>query len=159
MSIHYFDHGTTSKPKASGVPEATEKFYREICASPSRSGLRLGSPTTGVLSIAWEIECGYFQARSPNHIVFISEATEALNLVIRSELRQGDEMDAGTFGQALDKKYDLLAPAVIHCARLKYDDLGTLPSGKVRISFGHRTMDEDVKVLVRALRNLESGKQ
>lgn len=97
MNIHYFDHATTSRPKAPGVAEAAVEFYRDICASPSRSGHRLGESANSVLSKAREVACEYFQARSPRHIVFTGGATEALNLVIRSILRRDDEVVASSF--------------------------------------------------------------
>jgi selenocysteine lyase/cysteine desulfurase len=97
MNIHYFDHATTSSPKVSGVLEATIEFYRDICASPSRSGHRMGVAANGVLAKAREVACEYFKARSPNHIVFTSGATESLNLVIRSVLNRNDEVVASSF--------------------------------------------------------------
>lgn len=73
------------------------EFYQDICASPSRSGHRLGVAANGVLSRAREIACEYFKARSPSHIVFTSGATEALNLVIRSLLKPADEVVTSSF--------------------------------------------------------------
>ncbi len=90
--IHYFDHATTSRPKAPGVAAATADFYRDICASPSRSGHRLGAAANNVVTTARAAACEYFCARSPGHIVFTSGATAGLNLVIRSLLRPGDEV-------------------------------------------------------------------
>ena len=97
MNIHNFDHATTSRPKAPGVAEATADFYRDICASPSRSSHRLGGAANHLLTTAREMACDYFGARSSSHIVFTSGATESLNLVIRSILRQGDEVVASSF--------------------------------------------------------------
>lgn len=95
--IHYFDHAMTSRPKAPGVIEAMTEFYRDICVSPSRSGHRLGEAANHILAQARETACEYFGARSPNHIVFTSGATESLNLVIYSILKQGDEVVTSSF--------------------------------------------------------------
>lgn len=97
MNIHYFDHATTSRPKAPGVGELTAKFYRELCASPTRSSHRLGKAANRVVARARELACEYFFARSPHHIVFTSGATESLNLVMRSILLPGDEVVASSF--------------------------------------------------------------
>ncbi|MBN1995927.1 aminotransferase class V-fold PLP-dependent enzyme [candidate division KSB1 bacterium] len=97
MNIHYFDHATTSRPKAPGVVEATLEFYNNICASPSRSDHRLGHAANDVVAKAREVACKYFKARSPSHIVFTSGATEALNLVIRSILKPETEVVASSF--------------------------------------------------------------
>ena len=97
MNIHYFDHATTSRPKAPGVAETTIEFYQDICASPSRSGHRFGVAANGVLAKAREVACEYFKARSPSHIVFTGGATEALNLVIRSILNRNNEVVVSSF--------------------------------------------------------------
>ncbi len=96
-NIHYFDHAMTSRPKAPGVVEAMTEFYQDICVSPSRSGHRLGDAANYVLVKARKMACEYFGARSPNHIVFTSGATESLNLVICSILKQGDEVITSSF--------------------------------------------------------------
>jgi selenocysteine lyase/cysteine desulfurase len=90
--FHYFDHATTSRPKAPGVIDATMAFYQNICASPSRTGHQLGTSANKILIQAREIACEYFGARSPNHIVFTGGATESLNIVIRSVLKKGHEV-------------------------------------------------------------------
>lgn len=97
MNIHYFDHATTSRPKAPGVIEATIEFYKNICVSPARSGHRLGFEANEVLAQAREAACKYFKARSPSHIIFTGGATEALNLVIRSILKPEAEVVCSTF--------------------------------------------------------------
>jgi cysteine desulfurase / selenocysteine lyase len=97
MNFHYFDHATTSRPKAPGVIEATLEFYKSICASPSRSGHKLGLAANEVLYKARQAACQYFNARSPSHIVFTSGATESLNLVIRSIVRPETEVVTSSF--------------------------------------------------------------
>jgi len=97
MNIHYFDHATTSRPKAPGVGEATKSFYQDLCASPSRSSHRLGRDASKMVLNARELACEYFGAPSPHHVVFTSGATESLNLAIHSVLEPGDEVVASSF--------------------------------------------------------------
>ena len=77
--------------------EAMTEFYQDICVSPSRSSHRLGDEASHVLAKARKAACKYFGARSPNHIVFTSGATESLNLVIYSLLKPGDEVVTSSF--------------------------------------------------------------
>ena len=96
-STHYFDHATTSIPKAPGIAQACFDYYHEVCASPSRSGHKFGIIADSILARARVEACEFFHARSPNHIVFTSGATESLNLVLHSMLEPGDQVVATSF--------------------------------------------------------------
>lgn len=50
-----------------------------------------------MLAKSREVICEYFGAKSPSRIVFTGGATEALNLVIRSILKRGNEVVASSF--------------------------------------------------------------
>ena len=87
----YLDHAATSWPKAPGVPEAVEKWYRELGVSAERgdgSRCALVAAEVTALRSALGALCGVPAER----VAFTSGATEALNLVLRAVLRPGDRV-------------------------------------------------------------------
>lgn len=92
--IIYFDNGaTTFKPKS--VIEATEFYYRDICANAHR----------GDYDIAYKVDLAYEESRKKvakfinanrEEVVFTSGATESLNMIVNGffayNLEPGDEV-------------------------------------------------------------------
>ncbi|GAG05262.1 unnamed protein product, partial [marine sediment metagenome] len=86
----YLDNAATSWPKPEAVYQAMDSFMRNIGASPGRSGHR---PAIEAGRIIYETREGIAQllgVDDPMRIIFTSNATEALNLVIRGILHPGD---------------------------------------------------------------------
>ena len=86
----YLDNAATSWPKPEAVYQAMDSFMRNIGASPGRSGHR---PAIEAGRIIYETREGIAQllgVDDPMRIIFTSNATEALNLVIRGILHLGD---------------------------------------------------------------------
>jgi cysteine desulfurase family protein len=54
----------------------------------------------------------------------------------------------------LDKKYKICVRAGLHCAPLIHKFLGTLPTGTVRISIGHQNSEEEVSLLIEAIKKI-----
>ncbi|MBS0656330.1 MAG: aminotransferase class V-fold PLP-dependent enzyme [Verrucomicrobia bacterium] len=54
----------------------------------------------------------------------------------------------------LDKKYNICVRSGLHCAPLIHKFLGTLPTGCVRISTGHQNSEEEVALLIEAIKKI-----
>ena len=64
------------------------------------------------------------------------------------------ELDNGEVAYRLDETYGIMTRSGLHCAPLAHQALGTFPKGVVRCSFGHTNTQEEVDVLLSALREI-----
>lgn len=93
--IIYFDSAaTTQKPKE--IIENISNYYKGENGNPHRGAHFLAMKATEVYEEAREEVCKFINAKSPNEIVFVRNATEGLNLLAYSygfnNLRPGDEI-------------------------------------------------------------------
>ncbi|HSV72312.1 MAG TPA: aminotransferase class V-fold PLP-dependent enzyme [Chthonomonadales bacterium] len=88
----YLDNAATSWPKPEPVYRAMDGFMRHVGANPGRSGHRLSIQAARVIFETRESLARLFGVDDPLRIVFASNATEALNLVVRGLLRPGDHV-------------------------------------------------------------------
>jgi cysteine desulfurase/selenocysteine lyase len=86
----YLDNAATSWPKPEAVYQAMDSFMRHTGASPGRSGHLLSVAAARIIYDTREALAQLFGAHDPTHIIFTSNATEALNLAIKGLLRPGD---------------------------------------------------------------------
>jgi cysteine desulfurase/selenocysteine lyase len=85
----YLDNAATSWPKPEAVQEAVLRCLREVGANPGRSGHRLANEAERIRLDAREALAELLGVRDPMRVVFTSNATAALNLVIRGLLPPG----------------------------------------------------------------------
>ena len=85
----YLDNAATSWPKPACVGEAIAHYLREVGASPGRSGHRLANDAERIRFDAREAIAGLLGVRDPMRVVFLSNATAAINLVLRGLLPPG----------------------------------------------------------------------
>jgi cysteine desulfurase family protein len=88
----YLDNAATSWPKPDCVIAAMEGFLREVGASPGRSGHRLAAEAERVRLDAREAVAEVVGVDDPLRVVFMLNATEGLNLVIRGLLPAGSHV-------------------------------------------------------------------
>jgi cysteine desulfurase family protein len=88
----YLDNAATSWPKPEAVYQAMDGFMRHIGANPGRSGHRLSIEAGRIAYETREAAAMLFGVGDPTRIIFTSNATEALNVVIRGLLRPGDHV-------------------------------------------------------------------
>ncbi len=93
--IVYLDNAaTTQKPQV--IIDNIAKFYRGENGNPHRGAHYLSMKSTEVYEGARETVRKFINAKSPNEIVFVRNATEALNLLAYSyglnNLKKGDEI-------------------------------------------------------------------
>ncbi len=94
-NIVYLDNAaTTQKPQV--IIDNIAKFYRGENGNPHRGAHYLAMKSTEVYEEARETVRKFINAKSPNEIVFVRNATEALNLLAYSyglnNLKKGDEI-------------------------------------------------------------------
>lgn len=91
----YFDNAATSQ-KPTQVIEALDKYYREYNANIHRGIHKLAEEATLAHEEAREKVAKFINASRPEEIVFVRNATEAINLVAyawgRANVKQGDKM-------------------------------------------------------------------
>lgn len=88
----YFDNAATSFPKPPAVTEAVVDYMTRVGGNPGRSGHPLSVRAGEIVFSAREAVASLFGVSHPMHVIFCSNATEALNLAILGITRQGDHV-------------------------------------------------------------------
>src|SRR5512137_1743275 len=98
QAMIYLDNAATSWPKPESVYQAMDSLMRHTGASPGRSGHLLSVTAARIIYETREALCQFLGIADPSHVVFTSNATEALNLAIRSLLHIGDHAITSSLG-------------------------------------------------------------
>ncbi|MDP9473708.1 MAG: aminotransferase class V-fold PLP-dependent enzyme [Chloroflexota bacterium] len=88
----YLDNAATSWPKPPSVYETLGSFLQTLGANPGRAGHRMAAGAAAAVADCRLRLARLMNAESPDHVVFASNATDALNLAIRGLLRPGDQV-------------------------------------------------------------------
>ncbi len=88
----YFDNAATTFPKPGCVREAVMNAMERYGANPGRSGHRLSINTAVKIYETREALREFFNAESVEDVVFTSNCTHALNLVLKGLLKPGDHI-------------------------------------------------------------------
>lgn len=88
----YLDNAATSWPKPEGVYRAMDTFFRELGANPGRAGFRMAAEAEKVIREARVLLKDFFNASSPDHIIFTLNCTDALNIALKGLLSPGDHV-------------------------------------------------------------------
>lgn len=86
----YFDNGATTFPKPRSVVNAVERTMRYYGANPGRSGHKISLKASEIMYDCRKNAAEFFNADSPENIVFAYNCTTALNFVIKGILKEGD---------------------------------------------------------------------
>jgi cysteine desulfurase family protein len=92
MRETYADHAATSFPKPPEVLEAMVTFLREIGCSPGRGGYRKSLDAARLVYETRTLLASFFNVPQPEQIIFTSNVTAALNLVVKGLLTEGDHV-------------------------------------------------------------------
>jgi selenocysteine lyase/cysteine desulfurase len=79
----YFDNAATSFPKPDGVETALLHFHRDLGASAGRGSYPRAVLAGRLLEDARKLLASFFNIRKPGQIIFMLNATDALNLAIK----------------------------------------------------------------------------
>jgi cysteine desulfurase family protein len=88
----YLDNAATSWPKPPGVGEAVLHYMQDVGANPGRSGHQLAIEAGRIVYDTREALGHLFNVADPLRIVYATNATEAINLVLLGYLRPGDHV-------------------------------------------------------------------
>lgn len=88
----YLDNAATSWPKPSSVTAAITHFIEHVGANPGRSGHSLSIDAGRIVDSARESIAELFGIDNPLQVVFGSNGTEAINLVLYGLLHSGDHV-------------------------------------------------------------------
>src|SRR5207249_4217117 len=88
----YLDNAATSFPKPEPVYQAMDRFLREAGANPGRSAHRLAVAAAEVVSQTRRLLAQFFNASSPERVIFTLNTTDALNLALKGVLKPGDNV-------------------------------------------------------------------
>lgn len=91
-SVIYFDNAATSWPKPKSVSIAMLDFMENVGANPGRSGHCLAVQSGQILFGTRRKLANLFGLRNPMHVIFTSNATEALNIAISGVIEAGDHV-------------------------------------------------------------------
>lgn len=85
----YLDNAATTFPKPREVLERMIDLYEAKGVSPGRGGYDCAQEADELVSIVRETLCRFFGGDDPNRVIFASNATDALNLVIQGAVKPG----------------------------------------------------------------------
>jgi cysteine desulfurase/selenocysteine lyase len=88
----YLDNAATSFPKPESVYQTMDRFLRESGANPGRAAHRLAIAAAATVARTRQQLARFFNAPSPERVVFTANATEALNLALKGTLQPGDHV-------------------------------------------------------------------
>jgi len=87
--IIYLDNAATTFPKPRDVLESMIDLYAAKGVSPGRGGYDLALEADELVSGARKRLCQFFGGEDPDRVIFASNATDALNLVIQGVVKAG----------------------------------------------------------------------
>ena len=88
----YLDNSATSYPKPECVYAAVNDYMRNNGASPGRGNYANAMEAEKLVYETRKTIAKLFNAKKPSEIVFTSNATEAINTVLKGYLKSGDEV-------------------------------------------------------------------
>jgi len=90
--VPYFDNAATTFPKPESVYEAMTGFMRTAAGNPGRGAHRLALCASEIIDESRLRVARFFGASSPSRVLFCSNCTAALNMVLHGLLEPGDHV-------------------------------------------------------------------
>lgn len=88
----YFDNAATSNPKPANVINAVNNAIRKYSSNPGRSGHDLSTRCSEMIYKTRVKVANFFNAESPENVIFTQNCTAALNIVINGLFKKGDHI-------------------------------------------------------------------
>ena len=88
----YFDNGSTSYPKAPGVPDAVKSILQRGCFNINRGSYTNAYKTSALVYETREKIAKLFDCPDCRQVVFTSGVTQSLNMALKGLLRAGDHV-------------------------------------------------------------------
>ena len=90
--VIYLDNAATTFPKPRGLLDRMVADYAAIGVSPGRGSYDMAMAAEDVIHAARTKLAAFFGAPDPRHVIFTSNATDALNLALMGSLKAGDHV-------------------------------------------------------------------
>ncbi|MBR7095955.1 MAG: aminotransferase class V-fold PLP-dependent enzyme, partial [Clostridia bacterium] len=119
----YLDNAATSYPKPPSVAEALLKALRDYGGNPGRGGHRL---SLAAAEAVYDCRCAvadFFDAPSPESVVFTAGATASLNLAITTAVKRGMHVLLS------DREHNAVARPIYRLAREGIVEYEIYPTG------------------------------
>lgn len=132
-NIIYFDNAATSFPKPECVTDAVVNYMTQIGANPGRSGHKLSIEAGQIVFKARKSIATLFGLKNSMHVIFTSNATEALNLAIKGILQEGDHAITTSMehNSTIRPLHELEKEAFISLAIVQADKTGIIDPKKI----------------------------
>jgi cysteine desulfurase family protein len=88
----YLDNGATSFPKAPGVGESMANYINMVGSSTNRGAYDSAYEAENIVFETRELVADLFGDENPENVVFTKNITEAMNLILKGLLENGDEV-------------------------------------------------------------------
>ncbi len=88
----YLDNAATSYPKPKCVQDAVTRCFADWGGNPGRSGHSLALSTASAIYSAREAVAAFLGAQGVEQVIFTSNATHAINLVLRAHIKKGEHI-------------------------------------------------------------------
>lgn len=144
----YLDNAATTLRKPPGVAEAVAQAI-----------LTAGNATRGAHGASMQASRTVYETRQklarllgcprPDHVVFTSNSTTALNICDR---------DSAEVSDVLYADYGIATRPGAHCAPRLHEALGTVRQGAVRFSFSVFNSEDEVDMAIQAVKKLAQSK-
>ena len=104
----YFDNSATTWPKPDRVYRGVYEFMKKYGANPGRSGYTMAKKSSDMIYECRELISKTFDINDNSKVIFTKNATEALNIIIKGVLKNGDHaittsMEHNSVFRPLDK--------------------------------------------------------
>ena len=140
----YLDNAATSFPKPESVCAAVDRTMRHGAANPGRGGYRLSLEAGRTVLAARTAAARLVGMPDPAQIIFVANATEALNLALFGVLRTGDRVVTTSMEHnAVVRPLRALADQGVEVVKVPADRSGFVPPAEVK-----RACTPDTRLLV-----------
>ena len=139
--VIYFDNAATSFPKPQCVTEAVIRYMTQIGANPGRSGHKMAIEAGQIVYKTRKSIATLFGLRNPMHVIFTSNATEALNMAIKGVLEKGDHAVTSSMehNSTIRPLHEMEREGVISLSIIQTDKTGILDPEKIRKAITTKT--------------------
>ncbi len=93
----YLDNAATTWPKPEAVYEAVNECMRQVGANPGRASHAMSIKAERILQDTRSLLARFFNAPSPEHVVFTFNCTDSLNIALKGLLRAGNRAVTGPY--------------------------------------------------------------
>ncbi len=139
--VIYFDNAATSFPKPQCVTDAVIRYMTQIGANPGRSGHKMAIEAGQIVYKARKSIAALFGVKNPMHVIFTSNATEALNTAIKGVFEKGDHAVTSSMehNSTIRPLHEMEKEGTISLSIIQADKTGILDPENIRKAITTKT--------------------